>query len=591
MLQPVSTFGALARAFVLALTSTRWLFAGALCAVVLANVGSPVQLALTRTLVDRVVEGRDRAALVSVVIAMVGVVLVQRLAGLAMGSFQTLARQRATAAAVARYLEVAAGLDAGHLDDPAFHDRMRDAGEAADNRFDAVIFGLVGLAGGVAGLLGLTALLASISPLVAVLVVASIVPWVFAEQRGFRIVRSTSWGLVTHRRKLSYFRGLVTDGSVGMELMASGAGGAIADRHRALSEEVLRLERPAHVRQFLTIAVGNLAGGVLLVAAFVAAALAAVRGDSSPGDVAALIAALGAFLMTTAVLANAISGLLEHAPYMKGYYEFLATPALLRVPAVPARLPTRVDGVAFNRVTFTYPGASTPALCGVTLEIRPGELVALVGANGAGKSTLVKLLLRCYDPDDGTVTISGVDLRDCEPREVRSRTAVMFQDFARYQFPVRDVVAMGRPETPPSDERVKAAIRTAGLESFVARLPDGVDSQVGQLFPGGTDISGGQWQRLGLARLYFRRGDLLVLDEPTSAMDPQGEADTFARVREELGDRMGLVISHRFSTVRAADRIVVLHEGRVVEDGTHEQLLARDGHYAELFRIQAAAYH
>jgi ABC-type multidrug transport system fused ATPase/permease subunit len=261
------------------------------------------------------------------------------------------------------------------------------------------------------------------------------------------------------------------------------------------------------------------------------------------------------------------------------------------VPVVPAHLPTRLDpGVEFDDVTFTYPGASTPALEGVSLAVRPGELLALVGDNGAGKSTLIKLLLRLFDPDSGRVLIGGVDLAACEPTAVRSRIAVVFQDFARYQFTLRETVRLGDPERVGDDEQVWDALRRAGLDGFVASLPAGFDTQLGPLFPGGRDLSGGQWQRLALARLFYRNADVLVLDEPTASLDADSEAVTFGRLKSELNSRIGVVSSHSFSTVRTADRVGVLHEGKLVELGTHDDLVAAGGRYAELFERQAAAY-
>lgn len=581
----------LLRALRMAWTSTRWLLGGALATQVLAALASPVQLAAVRALVDDVVADRPGAEMIPVVSLLVAVVVAQRLAGLANSSLLTLARDHASAGSVSQYLDAAARLDAGHLTDSEFHDRMRHAAEVASDRFSSVIFGVVGLVGAVVGVAGLSALLLSISPVVAVLVIASMVPWVWAQRRGFAIVRAARGALVARRRQQAYLRGLVTDPDTALELLAAGAGVVIAARHRTLSEEVLELERPAHVRQFRLIAAGTIVGGLLLVAAFMVAAVAAFRGNASPGDVAAAVAALSAFLMVTGNLANSVSGLAQHAPYLEDYFDFLATPPLLEAPASPLRLPASLGGgVVFDGVTFTYPGGVSPALESVSLTLRPGELVALVGENGAGKSTLVKLLLRFYDPDAGAVSVAGVNLRSCAPEEIRSRTAVVFQDFARYQFSIRDVVRLGDPMAALDDERVWAALRSAGLDGFVAALPAGLDTQLGPLFPGGRDISGGQWQRLALARLFYRAADILVLDEPTSSLDPDSEALTFARLKSQLGQRVGVVSSHRFSTVRSADRIAVMHEGRLVELGTHDDLLRAAGRYAELFRRQAAAY-
>ncbi len=538
---------AVLRAVRMAVRSSRWFVLGAVAMQVVAALGAPAQLATVRVIVDRVVTG---GAVVTLVLLLVTIVIAQRLAALAMSSLLTLAREHAGANAVSAYLEKAATIDAGRLNDPAFLDRMRHAGEVADERFGSALFGVVGLLGGLTAATALTALLATISPVVAALVVASLAPWVFAEQRGYRIVRAARTELLSRRRRQSYLRGLVTDADAALELLASGGGTAVARRHTELSEELLRLERPAHIRQFATIAVGDLVGAILLAAAFVVA----IHAHASAGDVAAAVAALAAFLGAAAGLANALSGLLSHGPYLRDYFAFLDTPPVLAVPARPARLPaTLAGGLVFDDVTYRYPGTAGPAVERVSLTVEPGELLAIVGPNGAGKTTLIKLLLRFYDPDGGRITLGGVDLRDCDPADIRSRVGVVFQDFARYQFTVRDTVRMGRPggANDDDDERVATALRAADAQHAL-------DTQVGRLLPGGHDLSGGQWQRLAIARLFYRDADVLVLDEPTASLDAAGEERTFRAVRERLDGRIGIVISHRPSTVQMADRVLTL---------------------------------
>jgi ATP-binding cassette, subfamily B, bacterial len=580
------------KAMRMAIQSSRWLFIGSLVAVMIAAIGPSAQLATVRVLVDGVVDRQPRADLVVVATVLVVIVLTQRLAGLAMDSLLGLARDRTAASAVADYLDKAARLDAGHLHDSEFLDRMRRAADAADTRFSSVIFGVVGLIGGLTGLVALTGLLAAISPGVAVLVVASMVPWVLAEHHGYTVVRRTHAALAARRRQQSYLRTLMTEGDGALELLASDSGTAISHRHRALTEEILRLERPAHIRRFVTIAIGNLAGGALLIAAFAWAAFAAVDGDASAGDTAAVVGALGAFLFTTSNLANSISGLLQHGPYLADYFAFLASTNLLDRPASPARLELSFPPapIIFDNVTFTYPGASRAALRDVSFRAEPGELIALVGENGAGKSTLIKLLLRFFDPESGSISIAGTDLRRCDPAVLRQHCGVVFQDYARYQFTVRDAVAMGRPQSRVDDAAVWNALAAAGLHDHIRSLDDGIDNQLGRLFPGGQDLSGGQWQRLALARLFYRQADILILDEPTSALDPRSEETIFAQLRAQLGARVGIVSSHRFSTVRGADCILVLHEGEIAEIGAHRDLLSIGGRYAQLFEKQAAAY-
>jgi ATP-binding cassette subfamily B protein len=226
----------------------------------------------------------------------------------------------------------------------------------------------------------------------------------------------------------------------------------------------------------------------------------------------------------------------------------------------------------------------------LNLKINPGELVALVGENGAGKSTLVKLLLRFYDVQEGAIKIGGVDIKDMDPEHLRSRIGVLFQDYATYELSVRENVLMGWPYDKADDEKVLKALKDSKSEWLVKKMANGLDSKVGRLFEGGHDLSGGEWQRLALARIMYRNADIWILDEPTSSLDPEAEAAIFAELKENLKGRMGIVISHRFSTVRIADRIAVIDEGHIKELGTHHELLAAGNTYARLFELQALGY-
>jgi ATP-binding cassette subfamily B protein len=241
-------------------------------------------------------------------------------------------------------------------------------------------------------------------------------------------------------------------------------------------------------------------------------------------------------------------------------------------------------------VTFSYAGARGPALRDVSLELAPGEVVALVGENGSGKTTLAKLLAGLYVPEGGRVMLDGLDTASADADQLRRRVAVIFQDFMRYALPARENVGLGRHERLGDEERVRAAARVAGAHEDLERLPQGYDTVLGPAFAGGTDLSHGQWQRVALARALFRDAPFVILDEPTAALDARAEHDLFQRIRELLAGRTVLLISHRFPSVRMADRIHVMHAGRIVESGTHDDLIARDSRYAELFRLQAAPY-
>jgi ATP-binding cassette subfamily B protein len=285
----------------------------------------------------------------------------------------------------------------------------------------------------------------------------------------------------------------------------------------------------------------------------------------------------------------------QHTTFLEDYFSFLSIGSLVPVPREPRSVPEDLSaGIEFENVAFAYPGGDGPAVTGLNLHIRNGELIALVGENGAGKSTLVKLLLRFYDADQGSIRVGGVDVRDMDPETLRSRIGVLFQDYASYELSVRENVVMGRPngvaQDHSSDERVLQALRDARSDWLVRKMPKGLDSKVGRLFEGGHDLSGGEWQRLALARIMYRDADIWILDEPTASLDPEAEAGIFAELKENLRGRIGIVISHRFSTVRMADRIAVIAGGRVTELGTHQELLRAGGRYAQLFEIQAAGY-
>jgi ATP-binding cassette subfamily B protein len=259
-------------------------------------------------------------------------------------------------------------------------------------------------------------------------------------------------------------------------------------------------------------------------------------------------------------------------------------------PTAAAGDPPRALHVRAESVSFSYPGARGPALRDVSLEIAPGEVVALVGENGSGKTTLAKLLGGLYVPERGRVTLNGADTASSDRNELRRSVAVIFQDFIRYALPAHENIALGRHENLSDREGVRWAARVAGADEDLERLPDGYETMLGPAFEGGTDLSVGQWQRVALARALFRDAPFVILDEPTAALDARAEHDLFVRIRELLAGRSVLLISHRFPSVRMADRIHVMHAGTIVESGTHEELIARAGRYAELFGLQAATY-
>ena len=362
-------------------------------------------------------------------------------------------------------------------------------------------------------------------------------------------------------------------------------------RHHERSEELFRLrERMYRSGTRISLLTGFVTGTALALA-YLFLAVQGASGAIGPGGVVLVIGAFTSVSQTLGNISSTFVAVDQHTTFLDDYFSFLSIGPLVPVPAAPKVLPQAlVDGIEFDDVAFSYPGGTEPAIEGLTLHIRNGELIALVGENGAGKSTLVKLLMRFYDTDKGSVRVGGVDLKDTDPVALRSRIGVLFQDYASYELTVRENVLMGRPDVTADDDKVMEALRNSRSEWLVKKMPNGLDSKVGRLFEGGHDLSGGEWQRLALARIMYRNADIWILDEPTSSLDPEAEAGIFAELKENLRGRIGIVISHRFSTVRIADRIAVVDGGRVTEIGSHEELLKAGGRYSRLFELQAAGY-
>jgi ATP-binding cassette subfamily B protein len=290
-------------------------------------------------------------------------------------------------------------------------------------------------------------------------------------------------------------------------------------------------------------------------------------------------------------LLGSISGISDQALYLSDLYEFFELkPAIeSRANALPVPRPFRT-GFEFRNVSFRYPGKDRWVLRDVSFRLGCNERIALIGENGAGKTTLVKLLSRLYDPDEGVILLDGVDLRDYDPASLRHEIGVIFQDYMRYDMPARENIGLGRIEELANEPRILESAAKSLADGVIAQLPGGLDSMLGRRFGGGTDLSAGQWQKFALARAYMREAQLIILDEPTASLDARAEFEVFQRFSELTHGRMAVLISHRFSTVRMADRILVLEDGKIMEEGSHEQLVALGGRYAELFGLQAAGY-
>jgi ATP-binding cassette subfamily B protein len=324
---------------------------------------------------------------------------------------------------------------------------------------------------------------------------------------------------------------------------------------------------------------------------FIFVAHRTMNGMLGMGDLVMYFQAIQRGYSSIQTLGQGISGLYESNLFLSNLYEFLALPRKILNPPKPKAFPMPMkSGLIFDHVSYSYEGANRSVVHDVSFSIQPGEHIALVGKNGAGKSTLVKLFCRLYDPTKGRITLDGVDIRDFDLTELRAQISVIFQDFIHYHMSVQDNIRFGTSSHSVDFEQIEMAAEQAGASEVIARLPQGYQSMLGKLFDGGEELSIGEWQKIALARAFLRQSQILVLDEPTSAMDVKAEAELFERFHALAKDRMAILISHRLSTVKMVDRIYLLDQGHIVEWGTHDELMKRKGPYSELFEMQARGY-
>jgi ATP-binding cassette, subfamily B, bacterial len=493
-----------------------------------------------------------------------------------------------------RILEKALQLEVRHFEDAEVYDKMQNARREASARPMSLVNQSFTVAQHAVTVLGLSALLWRLSPWSVLVILASSVPAFVAEVRlAAESFRVNSWRAPEGRR-LNYLEWLLTrDGSV-KEVKLFGLGPLVLSRYRSLFRKFYDEDRRLAVRRMVWgVALGLLALGAFY-GMYALVAGRAARAQISLGDLTLYLAVFRQGQASVQNVLGAVGAMYEDSLYMSSLASYLGIPVGGESPRhrPPATLPRgRPLAVEFDGVSFRYPGREEWALREVDLTLAPGEKLGLVGENGAGKSTLVKLLLRFYDPTDGAIRYGGVDLRDLDVEDLRRRMGAVFQDFVRYQLTAAENVGLGDPARVEDRRRIRLAAERAGALPVVDGLPRGLDTVLGGWFEAGHELSAGQWQKLAVARAFMREdAEVLVLDEPTASIDAEAEHELFQRFRALAADRSAIVISHRFNTVRIADRIAVLHGGRLTELGTHRELLQRDGRYAHLFRLQAQGY-
>ncbi|HEX2450163.1 MAG TPA: ABC transporter ATP-binding protein [Gemmatimonadales bacterium] len=490
----------------------------------------------------------------------------------------------------------AAALDLEQFEDAELYDRLERARRQTVGRI--ALFSLVlSTVQDLVTLISLSAALAAYVPWLLVLLVISVLPALLGETHFASLGYSLLYSWTPERRQLDYLRYIGASDISAKEVKLFGLSQFLVERYDRVSREFYEANRTLATRRSIVSTLLAAVGTIGYYAAYVVIihlTIIGYRGPAGPFTIGVLTFLAASFRQSRDLIQRtllALSQVYEQSLYLDDLFSFFAIePQIRSTPgALPIPVPVR-DGFVFENVGFRYPNSDRWAVRHLSFSLKPGERVALVGENGAGKTTLAKLLVRLYDPTEGRILLDGRDLRDYDVASLRRHVGVIFQDFVRYDFLLRENIAVGSIEQREDEPAIRDAAERSLADTVAARLAGRYDQMLGRRFEGGVDLSGGEWQKVALARAYLKDAQLLILDEPTAALDARAEYEVFLRFSELTAGKMAVLISHRFSTVRMADRILVLRGGELVEDGTHGELVARGGLYAELFGLQAAGY-
>jgi ATP-binding cassette, subfamily B, bacterial len=482
-------------------------------------------------------------------------------------------------------------VDLEYYENPAYYDTLHRAQQEAPYRPVRILSGLLQVGQSSLALVALIGLLLSLHWIVAGVLLLAALPGLFVRLHDSQRLYAWQRERTTAERKAWYIQWVLTSGEHAKEVRQFDLGSLFIQRFRALRsrlrEERLRLAKHRSFSELITQSASTLA----IYGALAYIAWRTVEGGLTLGE---LVMYYQAFQRGQSYLTEILGGLAtlyEDSLFITNLYEFLDLKPRIVSPSSPSLVPASLrEGIFFDHVRFGYPGEEQPVLDDVSMEIHPGEHIALVGANGAGKTTLVKLLCRLYDPSAGRILLDGMDLRAFETAALRRQISVLFQDYAHYQLSARENIWLGESSQSPNEERIRAAAKSAGADKLIEGLPHGYDTILGNWFDEGHELSIGQWQKIALARVFLREAQILVLDEPTSALDAAAEHEVIQKFRQLAAGCTTILISHRFSTVRMAERIFFLSKGKIIESGSHEELLQQAGEYARLFKLQAGNY-
>ncbi|HEY1987709.1 MAG TPA: ABC transporter ATP-binding protein [Terracidiphilus sp.] len=504
--------------------------------------------------------------------------------------FDNLLADRYTHHVSVEVMRKAAALDVTVYEDPVFYDRLERARVQATDRL-AMIQQMGRLIQQSVTAIAFSAVLIRYSPFLLLLLIAGIIPAFLGESHFAFLTYAKNFMQTPLRRQMDYLRQVGGSKEAAKELKLFNLSTYLTDRFSVLSRTIYEQNVALNRRRLFWGGVLAIVGQLGYYGAYGYSIWRTIQGQYSVGDLTLITTAIMQAMANIQLAFSTASGVADQALFLTDLLAFFEMKPRVESKVNGAKAPKPiVRGFEFRNVSFAYPGTTRRVLSDFTFFLHPGERIALIGENGQGKTTIVKLITRLYDPTEGQILLDGVDLREYDLDDLHAEIGVIFQDFMRYEMTARENIAVGRIEVPHATDEIEYAAEKSMAAGVIAKLQGGYDQMLGRRFEGGVDLSGGEWQKLALARAYLRDAQLLILDEPTAALDARSEMQVFERFAELTEGKMALLISHRFSTVRMADRIVVLEGGRLVEEGNHMQLMALGGRYAAMFEMQAASY-
>ena len=562
----------------------------------LMRAGLPVLLLYVgKLIIDEVVRlvgigGGDLEYLWILVAIELGLALLSDLLGRGVALVESLLGDLFTNETSVRLMRHAAQLDLAHFEDADFYDKLERARRQTTGRI-VLLSQVMGQLQDFVTIVTFAAGLLVMAPWLILLLVIALVPGFLGEAHFNSLSYSLMYAWTPERRELDYLRYIGASDETAKEIKIFGLADFLADRYRSLADGLYEANKKLATRRAAWGSLLAAIGSIGYYAAYAIIIWRTVAGQFSIGDLTFLAGSFARLRSLLEGMLERFTLIAERSLFLKDLFEFFDIRPEIAAPDAPVPFPRPIRiGFGFENVGFRYPGTDRWVLRDLTFNLEAGEKLALVGENGAGKTTLVKLLARLYDPTEGRILLDGRDLREYDVDELRRNVGVIFQDFVHYFMTASDNLAVGRIDERSNRPRIEDAAHRSLADEIIERLPSGYDQMVGRRFEDGVDLSGGEWQKIALGRAYMRDAQLLILDEPTAALDARAEYEVFQRFTELTSGKTAVLISHRFSTVRMADRILVLEHGSHLESGTHEELLVLGGRYAELFNLQAAGY-